>query len=218
MKRLIVLLTLAVLLVAASASAQVAPAGKPTAAPKPQILFSDNFDDGDAVGWSFSALAYPGGGIGNWWVEDGELRQNLGGDHYKALVENLVLSSQRIEVSMNVHPYGYGGVTLWYQDEAHWVDVWSYPGYGLIEVYEINGDGVARQVSYPFPYTGGVWNRLRVDANSKAGTLNVYVDGEFLFTHEVTLAERTGLSGLNSGNYGTYFDNFLLTKFAGGKK
>jgi hypothetical protein len=83
--------------------------------------------------------------------------------------------------------------------------------------YEFN-DGVANNVVYDFAYPGGVWNRLRVDADSKAGTLNVYMDDVFLFTHEITVAERTGLSGLNSGNDGTYFDDFKVRKVTHGKK
>jgi hypothetical protein len=218
MKRLIVFLSLAVFFVAASPSAQMAPAGKPIPTPKPHFIFFDDFNDNDAAGWSFTALAYPGGGIGNWRVVDGQLVQDLGGDHYKALVENIVLSNQSIEVSMNVHEFAYGGVTLWFQDEAHWVEVWSYPGYGRFEVYEINGHLNAISTAYDFNYPGGVWNRLRVDANSKSGALNVYMDDVFLFTHKVTLAERTGLSGVNCGNAGATFDDFKLSKFANGKK
>jgi hypothetical protein len=223
MKRLTVFLTLVVFLVAANASAQVAPAGKGKPNPQPPTVFSDNFNDGDTVGWSFSALAYPGGGIGNWRVEDGELVQDLGGDHYKALVENLVLSGQRIESSINVHPYGYGGVTVWYQDWNHWVEVLCYPGYGTMEVIELDWDEINQvtlvyHAKYPFPYAGGVWYRLRVDADSRAGTLKVFMDDLFLFTHQTTVTERTGLSGLNSGNYGTHFDDFKVNKLGGGKK
>jgi hypothetical protein len=223
MKRLTALLTLAALLVAANASAQMDSVGKGKPDPKPLKAFSDDFNDGDTVGWSFTALQYPGGGIGNWRVEDFELVQDLGGDHYKALVENLVLSSQRIESSINVHPDGYGGVTVWYQDLNHWVDVLCYPGYGTMEVIELDWDAinertVVHHVTYPFPYAGGVWYRLRVDANSRAGTLKVYMDDVYLFTHQVTVTEHTGLSGLNSGNYGTRFDDFNVRKHSSGKK
>jgi len=220
MKRLIVLVTLAVFFVAGNASAQVAPMGKPNPAPKPPTSFSDNFNDGDLAGWSLTALAYPGGGIGNWRVEDGVLVQDLMPDHVKALVSNLVLSSQSVETSINVHPYGYGGITVWYQDAGHWVDVWSYPGYQRMEVWEENTDADLgySQTMYDLYYPGGDWNKLRVDADSRAGTLKVYVDDVLLFTHQITIAERSGLSGLNSGNYGTHFDDFKVRKVAVGRQ
>ena len=50
-KRLTVLLTLAVLFVAANASAQMAPAGKGKPSPKPPTVFVDDFSDGNLVGW-----------------------------------------------------------------------------------------------------------------------------------------------------------------------
>lgn len=220
MKRVTVVLALAAFVVAATANAQVAPTGKPNPAPKPPTTFLDDFNDGDTVGWSLTALNWPGGYVGNWRVENGVLVQDCMGDHVKALVENLVLSSQRIEASMNVHPYGYGGITIWYQDPGHWVDVWSYPGYGRIEVWEQNFDldPVYSQTMYDFYYPGGGWNRLRVDADSRTGALKIYMDDVLLFTHQTTIAERSGLSGLNSGNYGTFFDDFKVRKVSLGRK
>jgi hypothetical protein len=52
---------------------------------------------------------------------------------------------------------------------------------------------------------------LRVDANSATGELRFYIDDIYLFTHDASTPYRTGLSGVNSGNSGVYFDNFTLT-------
>lgn len=225
MKRLVRLLTLAVCLVAVDASAQLAPTGKPTPSPKPSpVLFSDNFDDGDAVGWSFTAFGYPGAHTyGNWWVESGTLFETAGSDNNMALVADRVFSSQSVETGLSI--YGYVGITIWYQDAGHMVDVVVCPTYREgMRVVEFNSDEFTSDGSsflateYPFRFQQSVRYRLRVDANSKSGVLNVYMDDVLLFTHKTTTTERTGLSGLMSGNAGGEFDDFKISKLAGGKK
>jgi hypothetical protein len=74
--------------------------------------FYDNFDDGDANGWSF----YPGkaSAPGNWRVENGSLVEDSGGDGYIGLVDGLVVSTQSTSVRVRTnYPSGYAGVVLW---------------------------------------------------------------------------------------------------------
>jgi len=172
--------------------------------------FFDNFNDGNTDGW-ISAPPSSNYGLGNWRVESGMLVQNLGGDHYKFLVENLPVSIQSIETLLSTNdPAGYGGVTLWYQDPNNWVDVLIYPhGPPLLIIEIINGAPILSD--YPYRYEDFTWYNFRVDANSLTGELAVSVDGNYLFTHVVTTDHRTGLSGLNSGNTGGNFDDFRLT-------
>jgi hypothetical protein len=76
----------------------------------PVVLFSDNFNDGDASGWWFD----PTGTMPNWRVENGVLLNPLGDE--RALVEDLLLSSQSIQTSLSLNPEIFGslgGVTLW---------------------------------------------------------------------------------------------------------
>jgi hypothetical protein len=85
----------------------------------------DNFNDGNADGWLSCSGYY---GLGNWRIENGTLVEDLNGDHFKFLVENLQVSSQSIETQLYVRDYGaYGGVTIWYQNYDNWVDVLIYP-------------------------------------------------------------------------------------------
>jgi hypothetical protein len=127
-------------------------------------------------------------------------------------VENLTTSDQSIEVQLRTNgPSGYGGVTVWYEDASNWVDIYIHPAAGWIAVMEVIND-TPNGTSYPYPSLKDLtWYNLRVDVDSAAGTLAVYVDGTYLFTHTVTTAHRSGLSGLNSGNAGGYFDSFGLT-------
>ncbi|GEM_PF-1438916 len=177
-------------------------------------IFFDDFDDGNADGWWLGYNQF--GQYGNWIIENGSLLQDRGGDGYIALVENLILSSQSIAVDLIENPAkcaGYGGPTIWYQDTMNWVQVRLYPAADLIFVSEIVDGSIAtpdgQSFSYPF-VSGTYWYNLRVDADSMNGELAVYIDDNYLFTYVVSTPNRTGQSGVFSGNGGTYFDNFSI--------
>jgi len=148
--------------------------------------FFDDFNDGNADGWSAHS-PYPGrSDFGNWRVEDGIVKQDNGGDHN-----------------------GYAGITVWYQDDKNWVDVF-YPygiGFRVMEVI----DGNFYYGDYPTIFSERKWQDLKIDANSITGELAIYLDDEYIATHTVVTPNRTGLSGISSGNAGGSFDDFSLT-------
>ena len=173
------------------------------------LTFSDDFNDGNLDGWTFASRDGRSGDPAlNWIVEDGKLLEDSIWDAQFALVENLSLSSQSIEVQADI--LGWAGIALWYKDINNFVTIGSYPSGAAIYVGEmINGIGYTSTYSY----SGGqsILFDFRVDANSSTGELDFYVGGEYVFTHTVQTRIRTGLSGLVGGNGGGYFDNFIVT-------
>ena len=173
------------------------------------LTFSDDFNDGNLDGWTFASRDERSGDPAlNWIVEDGKLLEDSIWDAQFALVENLSLSSQSIEVQ--AHILGFAGITLWYKDINNFVTIGSYQSGAAIYVGEmINGIGYTSTYSY----SGGqsILFDFRVDANSSTGELDFYVGGEYVFTHKAKTRTRTGLSGLVGGNGGGYFDNFIVT-------
>ena len=65
-------------------------------------------------------------------------------------------------------------------------------------------------ISYSLDFRDRMWYRLRVEANSKSGRINVYVDGTYLASHKAESLRRAGLSGLFGGNSGGHYDNYSL--------
>ena len=171
--------------------------------------FSDDFNDGDLDGWTFASRDDRSGDPAlNWIVEDGKLLEDSGWDAQFALVENLSLSSQSIEVQ--AHILGFAGITLWYKDINNFVTIGSYQSGAAIYVGEMI-KGIGYTSTYSYSGSQSVFFDFRVDANSSTGELDFYVGGEYVFTHKAKTRTRTGLSGLLSGNGGGYFDNFIET-------
>ncbi len=181
--------------------------------------FFDDFNDGNTDGW-ISAPPASWYGLGDWRLENNMLIQDKGGDHYKFLVDNLQIADQSVEAKIYTFgPSGYGGITVWYHDYDNWIDVLVYPAAGvnglwILEV--INGNAVLTQ--YPYASGESVWHNIKVDTNSTTGQLTVYMDDEYIVTHQISVNFRTGLTGLNSGNAGGYFDDFRLTSDGVGSK
>jgi hypothetical protein len=174
-------------------------------------IFYDNFDDGDADGWSF----YPGkaSAYGNWRVENGSLVEDSGGDGYIGLVDGLVVSTQSIDVRLRTnYPSGYGGVVLWYQDQSNFLVVRLYPAVHAVWVAAVV-DGVAvKEAVLPISNAIGnnTWHELRVDANSVSGEVAVYLNGANLSGYQAETPHRTGRSGVFSGNAGVSYDDFRI--------
>jgi hypothetical protein len=173
----------------------------------------DDFNDGDTDGWIFpynsGMTQYPGG---SWSVVDGALIQTFAGDSNTGLIDNLSVSDQIIEVSSKT--IGYSGVVLWYQQvNTAWANYIAVShnfqtGMGVSEMI----DGVGTRYSYGGPWIGGdTYFDLSIDADSTTGELNVFLDGNYLFTHSAYTPYRVGLSGVYSGNAVTYFDDFMLS-------
>ncbi len=176
------------------------------------ISFFDNFDDGNADGWWLGYSQHTPWTNGNWRVENGVLMQDQSGDQFNALVENIQVSNQIIETQLLVNsPSGYGGITIWFQNDNNWVNVLIYPAAN--EVWVIERIDSANNL-FRYPYASGANNTLydlKVDADSTGGGLAVYINDVYLFTHTTITPYRNGQSGVNNGNAGGYFDNFNFT-------
>ena len=179
---------------------------KPTKPPKPIRKYTDNFDDGNADGWWLGYSQHTPWVDGNWRVEDGTLVQDQAGDAFIALLEGVESSDQTIEVQVKLNgPSGYGGVTLWFQDDNNWVNVLIYPAAKELWVLEYI-DGVTNLSQYPYPTAeNNIWYDLKVAANSKKGEMKVFINEDYVFTHDVATPNRTGQSGVNNGNAGGHF-------------
>jgi hypothetical protein len=182
----------------------------------PVATFFDDFNDGDMDGW-LSSAACSGCTEGNYRVEDGHLIQDLGGDGYMLLVNNLELSSHYAEVESYIHDNGVGGITVWRKNADNWVYI-MYPysiGFAVVEKWcETPTCGVQENVThtfYSFDHTARAWKTLSVDANSHTGELSVYLEDEYAFIHTVEPnLSRSGYSGVNSSNAGASFDDFKI--------
>ncbi len=107
-------------------------------------------------------------------------------------------------------PSGYGGLTLWYQDEDNYVEVGLYPAAGGLRVFEFSG-GQFYDTTYPTTaYGERTWHLLRAKADSRTGRIRIYVNDTYLATYEAASVNREGLSRLFGGNSGGYFDNYSV--------
>lgn len=174
--------------------------------------FSDNFDDGNADGWWLGYSQHTPWVNGNWRIETGELVNDQPGDQFNALVQDIQVASQTAEVSLKTNgPSGYGGIALWYQDDNNWLNILIYPAAQEIWVIE-HIDGVNNLSRYPFsPVSDNTWYKLKIEANSSNGELKIYVDDNYILTHQTLTTHRIGKSGVNNGNAGSFFDNFKVT-------
>ena len=210
MKRLTVLLTLAVFLVAANASAQMAPAGKGKPNPKPPTVFVDDFSDGNLDGWYVDE--------GNWTVQDGALvirrvDQYDVSDYKLILVDNLEVGTFSLEVWLNPVNDS-GAIAFWRQGWPTQVEVGLSSYWNTLRIGEVVNTEVIS--AYDYGDNDGVrwqpntWYKVRIDANSRTGRVKVWVDDVYRFTHTVQVIQRSGKIGLHSGSFGSDWDNFYL--------
>ncbi len=179
-------------------------------------VFSDDFNDGLTDGWWLGYSQHTPWVDGDWRIEDiglphnGVLTQDNGGDHFIALAEGIPNSSHTVETDIRFNQVaGYGGITVWYENDDHWVNVLIYPAGGRILVLE-DGDTVDGTI-YSYSSSNDLWYNLKVVVDSITGELDIYVDDVYVLTHTVTTTHRSGLSGVNSGNSGASFDNFQIS-------
>lgn len=173
--------------------------------------FFDNFDDDNADGWWLGYSHHTPWVNGNWRVEYGKLVQDLGGDDFVALVENIQVSDQTVNTDIKINsPSGYDGITIWYKDSLNRIIINLYPASGGIWISEVV-NGIFQSTRYPYISHNNIWYNLKVIANSVGSNLDVYIDDVYLFTHAVITPNRTGQSGVTNGNAGGYFDNFSIT-------
>ncbi len=180
------------------------------------ITFSDNFDDGNAYGWSaFNPSSLPPRELATWRVEDQKVINTpllYSGDNYKFLLDDVSLSDELIEARIFLYDAGYGGITLWHHDIDNWIDVViqprTYSGLSLCIIESINR--IRSTSCHQLSVLERMWYTLGVQANSSKGEIIITLDGLRTETYNVNTIYRTGLSGFNSGNAGGEFDDFSV--------
>ena len=175
------------------------------------LTITDDFNDGNADGWW---LGYQQGAPwvpGNWRVEDGMLVQDRVGDNFIATYEGKQLSAQEVQADFRFNnDSGYGGLILWYKNDSNWVYIRLYPGVGGLWFSEdINSTYTNTFYTYVAPNT--TWFTVKAVANA-SGNIDVYVNGNYVLSHQTITSDRYGKSGVFNGNSGGYIDNFVLTE------
>lgn len=173
---------------------------------KAGIIF-DDFNDGNADGWTF--LGFDPRGAGEWSVENQALVNHATTDWHMGLLDDVFVSDQVIETQLKTSS-GYAGVTLWFHDENNWVSAFIYPfstGLWILEMV----DGNSTPSLYEHRTWADTWYDFRVEADSGTGELAIYLDNDYILTHQTNSLYRSGQSGVWSGNNPAYFDDFRLT-------
>lgn len=184
------------------------------------FIMTDDFNDGVTDGWWLTAPSYPdySYGTGNWRIQNQMMTEDdARGDQFKALVTGHQFTSQYVETRLLLNgggTNGYGGVTLWYQDVNSWIDVIAYPVIHSIGIIEV-ATGLPKQTVY-YDYnvnlSEGSWHFLKVVADSQNGSLAIYLDNNFILQYgSMRSGLYSGLSGLNAGNGGGFFDDFRVS-------
>ena len=199
-----------------------------------QVLFQDDFEDGNLDGWwagfshdprsirsqvifgdervdvwwlGFTHVPPAPGEMrrgrysyGKWRVEGGKLVQDFLPDYTMALVNEGEFSDQVIETRFQTQGNAYAGIVLWYRDVNNWVCVNVYPTLAKISVHP-NIDGSAYvdgrlwhgrgSFAYPFVSARDTWYHLKVEADGDTGTLTVYINGEKVFTYDLSSRLRS---------------------------
>ena len=181
------------------AIAFAAPAGAQT------VLFTDDFEDGNANGWTVFG--------GSWSVvTDGTrvYRQSSGSSRYRSGAGSTAWTNYSVEA--RVKPTTWNGTDRFAGLAARLRD--RYNGYvlalrssGRVEMLRIASGTSTALASRTFPVTLGTWYTLRIDAVGT--TLRGYVNGALQFT----ATDGTFAAGLVGGatDYATAsFDNFRV--------
>jgi len=177
------------------------------------FVCNPDFVQGDSFSESLDSWISPDYEVeGNWQIINQELFQNLGNDHLNFLFTSNSFENHTVETRVRLNgPAGYGGTTIWHYDSNNWIDVFLYPtsgNYALFVLEKVNG--VETGYSYPFIAIENQWYKLTVAANSSNSRITLYVDDQMIAVHKSGAVYRSGLSGLNTGNSGGYFDDFLV--------
>jgi hypothetical protein len=171
--------------------------------------FSDDFNDGNLDGW-ISLSGFPVPCYGNWQISNGVLIATPQCDYPVLAVKDNVFSDQAIESKFMWYQDSPIGITLWWQDTANYVKIFQrYQGGAVVLERVGNYD---KYTFYPNDIWELKWHTIKVIAKSSTGEIEVYIDGNYLFTHTVQAdAVKSGLSGFNANGAGGEFDDFRVT-------
>ncbi|MFC1722089.1 hypothetical protein ACFL0C_00400 [Patescibacteria group bacterium] len=174
--------------------------------------FSDDYEDGVLDGYTFIN--------GNWWIEDGVLRQSELGDGRIAFVDNQTYKSQVALIDTKVEgSFCYSGLVFWYKDAFNSTSIDIDPLFNRIRIIE-KVDGVTTEYPYSLTINDGQWYNLFIDANSDNGQVHVLIDGIYQFTFISHSTEKEGDTGVFTGCgqdvtfTGLYSDNLYIIPYS----
>jgi len=180
----------------------------PHAGAATSAVFSDDFNDGNADGWTPT--------LGTWWVEGGRYRTNAPVPvNHVSVVSGIQCDDCTIEVTVNHENWEVGykhGIVFRYVDTQNYYRFWisdEYDQAGFDKCYS----GSPSQCHYvsvqnPFPNSGNHDYRLRVELSG--ADFKGYVDGVLVATFHDT-DYTAGLVGVFAHRSGAAFDDFSLT-------
>lgn len=172
--------------------------------------FADNFNDGVLDGWTAIGSHKVHTDFGNWRIENNELVEDAGGDGFMIFPDGLNLSTQVVSTKVKYPgPAGYGGFVLWFNDYDNLIFINPYPAAGNIYISHIF-NGTLTGYAYPIFLNEEQWYDLQADADSVTGDIKIYLDNSYLFTFHATTTNRSGKTGLMTGNSGSFFDDFSI--------
>ncbi|NUT33223.1 MAG: pectate lyase [Hamadaea sp.] len=170
-------------------------------------LFSDDFTDGDASGWSTSG--------GSWSVAAGAYRQTGTGTDAKAQAGNTAWANQTVQARVRADAFGTGsgrfaGVLARAQNMTNYYYLALSSGQAVLGK-RVSG-GYATLATASRTVTTGTWYTLRLEAFG--GTVRGFVDGVQLFSvSDGSLA--TGRIGVTTVSAAASFDDVVVTDVAG---
>jgi len=172
--------------------------------------FNYNFNNNKTDGWYLgNSRGWPTH-LGQWSVVDGVLIQNSGYDGVIGVIEDSNYTNQ--DIDLDIKPFGVsggGGVVLWYNDDYNLAYVVL--SSGRLEIAEWSNN-VCTNVYHSIDYSVNEnrWVNLNVTADSNTGEIKAYMDGKYVFSYIVSTQNRSGQTGVISGNAGASFDNFRV--------
>lgn len=174
--------------------------------PNSPVLSADDFEDGNAEGWTTPA--------GVWSVASGEAgqvyRQTDASGAALALVGGGNESRQIIEV--DTRPLSFAGPDAWIGCVARYVDAGNYYAVvvrngGSVELRKIESDVVTTLATTPAQVAVGIAQALRLTAVGES--LKVYLDGR-LILQAVDSTFPAGAAGLATSSATAEFDDWLV--------
>jgi hypothetical protein len=185
----------------------------PVASGNAEVLFEDDFDDGDYVGWTHILGA--GGGIEPeaWTVQNGHLQCIASSSAQNVRADNLDVPTSFIfefETRSIVDGGGWSliGVYLHWDGWANRVEIGYRPGRIYIKQV-VNNVGYNSQFAQDLPEIDPTqWHKFRLEREDTLCSL--YLDEELILQYELSVEVSGGSLVLAGGPGSQQFDNVLI--------
>jgi hypothetical protein len=205
--------TIGILVVAVAVVGALLMADMPGASGEPAVLFQDDFNDGDDVGWSVVE--------GTWTVVDGVyVGPDPGGWNLvaRSIAGEDWWGDYTFEGRFMIEPGAHEATLLF---RVQWVlpgishgefyqIVNGLGGLTLHEIYGVQGGGNAIYLEFvPLSLDENTWYSFRIVLNGPS--MEYYIDGNLVMSYDGLTSYSTGKIGLKTAHYGeAYFDDILV--------